>query len=75
MKVYNYSEARQNFAAILNDSLTEEVIITRKDGSRFKIVPIPETKSKSPFDVEGIDTGIKTSEIINLLRSERKYKK
>jgi len=75
MKVFNYSEARQNFAAILNASLSEEVIITRKDGSRFKIVPIIDRKKKSPFDVEGIDTGVKTPEIIDIIRKGREYKK
>ncbi|MDR3144804.1 MAG: type II toxin-antitoxin system Phd/YefM family antitoxin, partial [Treponema sp.] len=36
MKVYNYSEARQNFSTVLNTALKEEVIITRRDGSKFK---------------------------------------
>jgi len=74
MKVYNYSEARQNFAAVLNTSLTEEVIITRKDGSRFKIVPLNNEENKSPLDVEGIDTDIKTDEIISIVREGREYK-
>ncbi len=51
MKIYNYSEARQNFATILNTSQKEEVIIARKDGSKFKIVPILDEEPKSPFDV------------------------
>ena len=36
MKIYNYSEARQNFSTVLNTALKEEVIITRKDGSKYK---------------------------------------
>ncbi|GHU39450.1 hypothetical protein FACS1894190_04150 [Spirochaetia bacterium] len=40
MRIYNYSEARQNFATVLNTALKEEVIITRKDGSRFKLLSI-----------------------------------
>lgn len=71
MKIYNYSEARQNFATILNTSLNEDVIITRKDGSKFKITPIIEKKKKSPFDVEGINSKIKTKEIINIIREFR----
>jgi hypothetical protein len=35
MKIYNYSEARQNFSTVLNTALKEEVIITRKDGSKL----------------------------------------
>jgi hypothetical protein len=73
MKVYNYSEARQNFAAILNTSLSEEVIISRKDGSKFKIVPIliNKRKKKSPFDIVGIKTKVKTEEIVNIIRELR----
>ncbi|MBN1498802.1 MAG: type II toxin-antitoxin system Phd/YefM family antitoxin [Spirochaetes bacterium] len=71
MKIYNYSEARQNFASILNSSLKEEVVIARKDGSKFRIVPIIETESKSPFDVQGINSKIKTNEIINIIREFR----
>lgn len=73
MKVYNYSEARQNFATILNTSLKEEVIISRKDGSKFKIVPIltNNKKMKSPFDVVGIKTKVKTNEIVDTIRDLR----
>ena len=73
MKIYNYSEARQNFATILNTSLKEDVIISRKDGSSFKIIPIlPNDKNrKSPFDIVGIDAKIKTKEIVNTIRNLR----
>jgi len=71
MRVYNYSEARQNFASILNAALNEEVIIARKDGSKFKVVPITGNKSESPFDVGGIDTNIKADEILDIIRESR----
>jgi PHD/YefM family antitoxin component YafN of YafNO toxin-antitoxin module len=40
MKIYNYSEARQNFSMVLNTALQEEVIITRRDGVKFKLIYI-----------------------------------
>ncbi|MDR1320031.1 MAG: type II toxin-antitoxin system Phd/YefM family antitoxin [Gracilibacteraceae bacterium] len=40
MKIYNYSEARQNFSTVLNAALQEEVIITRRDGTKFKLFSI-----------------------------------
>ena len=58
MKVYNYSEARQNFAMLFNTSLNEDVVIKRKDGSRFKLVPIIDKNPKSPFDIDGIEVDI-----------------
>lgn len=56
--IYNYSEARQNFALILNTALKEEVIITRKDESKFKLISINNDELKSPFDVKGINCKI-----------------
>ena len=71
MRVFNYSEARQNFASLLKMALKEDVIITKKDGSRFKIIPISNTKVKSPFDVQGIKSNIKTDEILDFIRESR----
>jgi hypothetical protein len=70
MTVYTFSEARQNFAAILEKARTEgKVLIKRKDGSVFAIQPVP--KKDSPLDVEGIDIGITASEIVDFLREVR----
>jgi len=60
MKIYNYSEARQNFSTVLNTALKEEVIIARKDGSKFKLIPINEKQKKKKSPLETIK-GIKTS--------------
>ena len=41
MVVYTYSEARQNFAALLDKAAQEgEVRVTRKDGQVFVIRPV-----------------------------------
>jgi hypothetical protein len=74
MKVFNYSEARQNFTTVLNTALKEEVIIARKDGSRFKLVSIQENnqKKKSPLEnVKGIKTNIVMDDIIDAIRESR----
>ena len=71
MRVFNYSEARQNLASLLNMAAKEDVIITKKDGSKFKIMPISTEKSKSPFDVKGIRSDIKTNEILDFIREGR----
>jgi len=60
MKIYNYSEARQNFSTVLNTALIEDVIITRKDGSKFKLTPIQDSQKKKKSPLEAIE-GIKTS--------------
>ena len=74
MKIYNYSEARQNFATVLNTALKEEVIIARKDGSRFKLVPVQENskKKKSPLaDIRGIRTNVTMDDILDAIRESR----
>ena len=85
MRVFNYSEARQNFTAVLNTALKEEVIIRRKDGSKFKIVPMVEVnKGKSPLEgIKGVKANVTTNELIEVIREGRegrdyfkeKYKK
>jgi len=70
MKVYTYSEARQNLSEVLNVSLKEEVIIKRKDGNVFSIIPKLKTK-KSPFDVKGVKTKATTADILNAVRESR----
>ena len=48
MLVVTYSDARQNFASILDKAKTEgAVLVKRADGSVFRITP--ENEEESPF--------------------------
>jgi antitoxin Phd len=68
--VYNYSKARQNLAAVLDQAAREgEVRITRKDGRVF--VVRPEAPRDSPLDVEGIDLDVSTGEVVEIIRESR----
>ena len=74
MRIYNYSEARQNFTTVLNTALKEEVIIARKDGSRFRILPLDKDKrdGKSPLEgIKGVKAKITTRELIEVIREGR----
>jgi len=71
MKVYNYSEVRQNFAAIFNTALKEEVIITKKDGNKFKLVTIHEQKQSPLETVKGIKTRVTMGDILDAIREGR----
>jgi prevent-host-death family protein len=81
MKIYNYSEARQNFSTVLNTALKEEVIITRRDGNKFKLISMNENKKelKSPVEnIKGIKTDITMEEILEAIKQRREdsiYKK
>ena len=70
MQVYTYSEARQKLALVLEQAETNgKVIIRRKDGRTFSVVP--EKAVTSPLDVPTIKANIKTQEIIDIIREGR----
>ena len=70
MKVFTYSEARQNLSKLLNIARKEEVEIRRKDGTIFSLVSKQEKKT-SPFDVPGMKTKATTRDILRALRESR----
>ena len=71
MAVYTYSKARQNLASLLEQASQEgEVKIKRKDGQIFIIRPEP--KPDSPLEVEGINLGLTTAEIVQFVQESRK---
>ena len=53
MRVYTYSEARQKLSSVLDKAeVTGKVLIRRRDGRTFALVP--EQMEKSPLDVPSI---------------------
>lgn len=70
MKVFTYSEARQNLSKLLILAQKEEVEIRRKDGSVFTLRAKRRERS-SPFDVPGISTAATTSDILEAVRESR----
>ena len=70
MKIFTYSQARANLSDILERSKNEEIVIRRRKGDLFSIVP-RNPKKKSPFDVRGIKSNVTLKEIISALRESR----
>jgi hypothetical protein len=70
MKVYTYSDARQQLARVLEEaSLDGEVIIKKRDGQSYIVKPLK--GSGSPLDVPGVSSDISLDEIINVVRESR----
>ena len=70
MQVYTYSEARQKLASVLEQAeSTGKVLIRRKDGRTFALVP--ERNLSSPLDVPTIKAKITTKEIVDIIREGR----
>jgi len=70
MKVFTYSEARQNLSKILSLAQSEEIEIKRKDGAVFSLKSKIKSVS-SPFDVPGIKTKATTQDILDAIRTSR----
>jgi len=71
MTVFTYSQARQNFSAVLDRAAKEgKVRIKRKDGSVFTLCP--EKPNRSPLDVKGVKTDVSTAEIVRAVRTSRR---
>lgn len=63
MKVYTYSEARQKLATVLEQARMEGAVrIRRSDGQSFVLSLLQD--AKSPLDVEGVDLGLSSEEIV-----------
>jgi antitoxin (DNA-binding transcriptional repressor) of toxin-antitoxin stability system len=70
MKVYTYSEARQQLARLLDEARTGgEIRIKRRDGSEFAVRPV--RSDASPFDVPGIETSVTLEDIVAAIRESR----
>lgn len=69
MKTYTYSQARERLADILEESKKEEVVIRRRKGDMFSI--LPKTYRRSPFDVPGLGKKISRKEILEAIRESR----
>lgn len=70
MKIYTYSKAREKLADILEESKNEEVLIRRRKGDLYAIVPKAHP-SRSPFDVAGLHKGLSRKEILEAIRKSR----
>ncbi len=70
MKTYTYSQARERLANILEESKKEEVVIRRRKGDMFSILPKTPSR-RSPFDVPGLNKKISRKEILEAIHESR----
>lgn len=70
MKVYTYSQARQQLAKLLEEAQSEgEVGIKKRDGQTFILKPVRD--KGSPLDIAGVDTGIDLNSLNDAVRESR----
>lgn len=72
MKVYTYSEARQNLADVLEEAQREgTVYIKRRDGQEFTVTPVKGKGKGSPLAVRGVRLNLTAAEIVRAVREGR----
>ena len=70
MKEYTFTEARQNFATLLEEAKKEGIVcIRKKDGEAYYVRPEP--PKRSPLDVVGVDVDLTAGEIVDFVREGR----
>jgi len=71
MKSYSYSEARGNFATVLDEAERDGAVeIRRRDGTVFRILPLRKSKS-SPLDVKGVKLDVSAADLGAIVRKGR----
>ena len=71
MKSSSYSEARGNFATVLDEAERDGAVeIRRRDGSVFRILPLHTSKT-SPLDVKGVHLKMSTGDLVKIVREGR----
>ena len=71
MKSYSYSEARGNFATVLDEAERDGAVeIRRRDGTVFRILPLRKSKA-SPLDIGGVKLRISAADLVAIMREGR----
>ena len=70
MKIYTYSQARQQLASLLDQVVREgSVRIRRRDGTLFRVEQV--SGGRSGLDVPGVDADVTAEEIVAVVRDGR----
>ena len=71
MKAYTYSEAREKFAAVLEEAERSGAVeIRRRDGAVFRLQPAAKADA-SPLDVQGVQVDFNSAAWVDVIRSGR----
>ena len=71
MKEYSFTEARQNFASLLDEAQQNGAVCIRKrNGEAFYVKPA--MTKESPLDIAGIDLQVTRDDIVDTVRESRK---
>jgi len=70
--IYSYEKARKSFDRVFKQATLDGKVAIRKDDELYILMPV--SKKASPLDIEGIDLGLSSKEIIEFVHEGRKDK-
>jgi len=66
---YSYEKAKKSFDLIFKKAALDGKVAIRKDNQIYILMPA--SKNVSPLDVEGVDMGVTSEDIINFIHESR----
>lgn len=70
MREYSFSEAQQNLSVMLEYAKQEGVVCIKKNNGELFYIQANIHK-KSPLDIDGVDLGLSTHDIVDIVRESR----
>jgi hypothetical protein len=67
---YSYEKAKKSFDLVFKKATIDGKVAIRKDNDLYILTPA--SKDASPLDVEGVDMGISSKDIIQFIHESRK---
>ncbi len=67
---YSYEKAKKSFDLVFKKATIDGKVAIRKDNDLYILMPA--SKNTSPLDIEGVDMGISSKDIIQFIHESRK---
>jgi len=70
--IYSYEKAKKSFDLVFKKATLDGKVAIRKDNKLYILMPA--SKNSSPLDIEGVDLGISSKDIIDFIHESRRAK-
>ncbi len=70
--IYSYEKAKKSFDLVFKKATLDGKVAIRKDNKLYILMPA--SKNASPLDIEGVDLGISSKDIIDFIHESRRVK-
>lgn len=67
---YSYEKAKKSFDLVFKKAAIDGKVAIRKDNELYILMPA--SKDTSPLDIEGVDMGISSEDIVQFIHESRK---